>query len=257
MAMVNIKRWSFCINPYHNCINPWYRRLYDACANFTTRFIIIGICGFIIYWMLINWPNELKALGPIVIAAVAVSQDKIKYRIFPPRLRIRLRNTNGIYVKNDKFKGWFYHLSVYNKDRKSIAHETQLNIVSIYDMNTGDNMPIHDDNILLSIRNTSSANDKTKYNNARDIGPEVTFDFIMVYPHCEGYSPSKPVLQLYSCLEYSIPICDRQYRPIDWCISLKATSVERDSRIWRIRVKWDGEFSDKQEEMKKHIQFYY
>lgn len=192
------------------------------------------------------WVSFAVAFGTLLTVAVALFGDKLRAKLFPPRLNITLRSKEGEKTQlSNALTGQFlddtryYYILVSNARRWSPAEQTQVFLTRLEEPGpSGELQVMWFGEIPIRWRNQEYVPV------LRTIGPDADCDF------CRVEKKGRLVL---------MPLVPANNLPTVWTeackfvATLQARSNLKDSRILRVLVAWDGQWDDGVEEMKKHL----
>jgi hypothetical protein len=196
-----------------------------------------------------NWVVNLTvAIGTLAVAFVALFGDWLRHKLSPPKLLLSLKNPLGEStpgtIHNDQgadqqTSGRYYHIKVSNLKRWSPATNVQVFITQI-------EIPGPDTELMVSWSGEVPIRWRHHevFPDARTIGPSVDCDLCSVMMD-HGVS-IHPIIKPFS-------LTTTWNQAVTFVISLQARSNESDSAICRIKISWDGEWSDGEKEMASHL----
>jgi hypothetical protein len=195
--------------------------------------------------------NSLLALFTFGVVIVALFGDVFRKKIFPPLLSlkilhpegektpIRLITTTEEGTKEREEDARFYPIQVSNQRRWSPANQTQVSLVRLEEPGPGGEWQVTwSGDIPMRWRHQEI------HPTSRTIGPTADCDLCSVIK-----GKWLELLPLLSPLNLKLKW--REGTTI--IVSLQAKSNEGDSPIVRIKIAWDGEWEDGDQEMKHHL----
>ena len=192
------------------------------------------------------WVNLAVATGTLLTVAVALFGEKLRAKLFPPVLRMRLlrkegektelRNQSGQYIDDVRY----YHLKVWNERRWSTAEQVQVYLTRIdepgpsgkYQLAWSGEVPLRwrDQEFVPLLQTIGAAKD---------------CDFFMVQK--KGGLWLMPLITPNNMKARKEGKC----RFLVW---VQARSDQADSEIMRIQVSWDGLWEYGDTEMQRHLE---
>ena len=202
------------------------------------------------FWL--NWSVALiAAIATLSAVLVALFGQFIRAGLFPPQLRIELKNTHGskarvrlAWVENSEPRergedSRYYHIVVSNSRRWSPAHQVQLYLLQVDRPGPdGEFRPSWVGEIPMNWRH------QEVHPTVRTIGAAADCDFVSVVKG--KWVELLPLIQPFNL--------DKQLRgPGVFVATLQARANEADSDPIRLQVSWDGQWHDGDVEMASHL----
>ena len=193
----------------------------------------------------------IGAIGPWVVAIVAIWGEKIKSWLFTPNLRISLLDARGELIRGGvliegqpqtHLTRW-YHIRLTNESRARFpaAHDARVMLVRVEKPGPADGPPQVIYQGALPLRWQHQETDPAL---RRTIGPEAVADLLFVSEHCiVNLTPLLIPNNLPANLTGEMKL---------W-VTLQARSTEADSNVLRVEIAWDGQWDTGEEEMARHL----
>jgi len=198
-----------------------------------------------------TWPVQVAiAVGTIGAVWAALFGHRFRLRRFPPQLVLSLKSLKSQAIDSmltDTQTGkaihtpsrW-YHLALTNQRRWSPATKANVYLVAVEEPDAaGEYKTVWQSAIPMKVRH-QGVNLQ-----GHTVGHEVQFDLLAVYKN-----------PLHLSLETAIPPAGTMSRTTQshkarWL--LQARSIEADSNVLRVDVSWDGQWSDNDDDMMRHL----
>ncbi len=187
------------------------------------------------------WISFAVAAGTILLAVAAFIQHR------RPCLQISLNNPKGLITNENPVR--YYHLCVSNKRRTAPATKVRVHLIKLEELKLNQ-QPETLWKSGLALLKWRDEDDETMYPKAEPvtIGPELDCDICNVV---KG-QPSNP-----NKLKLGFLLCPKTLKPEDRertkkCIfiaTLQAKSISGDSPVVRVKIDWNGEWSDDENTM--------
>ena len=198
----------------------------------------------------------IGAIGPWVVAIVAIWGDKVRSWAFRPKLKIGLLDPRGEHAKQrisqivegklqeSEIETRWYHIRLTNEStaRYPAAKETQVVLSRVEKPGPAGGPPQAIYEGALPLRWQHQETDPAL---RRTVGPEAVADLFFV--NAKGFLYLTPII-----IPYNFPGEHRGQTKL-W-VTLQARSVEVDSNALRVEIAWDGQWDRGEEEMAKHLQ---
>jgi hypothetical protein len=186
----------------------------------------------------------LGVIGTFCAVFVALFGEWIRGILFRPKLKIELKNEQGEKTyfsdKKQQINVRYYHLKISNQYRWPKARQVRVFLKSIEVIGNDGNL-----NILWTGEVPLQWRHQKYYPLERTIGPSIDCDICSINERNQFR---------FALLFIPNNFPDIQANHFPMMVSVKAKSDETESKIIRIKISWDGEYNNSEEEMTKHFQ---
>jgi hypothetical protein len=201
--------------------------------------------------------KALGTLATVLAVFVALFGSRLRHWLDPPKLVISLASAEGFpavrYIINLKTNeaehqtnGFWYHVRVDNKNRSTPATGVHifLLLIEVPDA-SGDFKPVWNGYAKIGWRNDHNPEPK-------NIGYHAECDlcYVLSDPREIGLSP---IIRGQVAPETFQATPQTSTRPIRIAMELQARGIESESKVLRVEISWDGEWSEDVAQMKRHF----
>ena len=189
-----------------------------------------------IWYMVVNIFVAFGTVGAVIVALFG-------RKFFPPKLEVELANPQGEFTSwtqdGKEHKARYYQVQVRNKRRWSPASDVSVHIVQM--LVPGPDTILHEEwqgDVPITWKFRSS------YPEPNRVGKPINYDLVSV--NDENQVSLHPIAAATSFNRIRAGSCR-------FAVLVQAKSAERDSKIVKINVSWDGIWERETEQMARHF----